>query len=168
MQAYQAHVQQMQHAQQASQQQGAPVGAMPGQPPMAAPAQPGAGALTQLPPPPQMVAMPNIDPEHMQDLFATATGVPWEDVSTILKSDAKRAFKLDIETDETAQVMVVIRLPSCMAARIMQDTTRRPSICTVQAPHSPRSHPFFVPVRLSCPRSASSSVVRGSSKMVRN
>ena len=42
--------------------------------------------------------------------------------------------------------IVVILLPSCMAASVMQDSTRRPSTCTVHAPHSPRSHPFFVPV----------------------
>ncbi len=58
--------------------------------------------------------------------------------------------------------MVVMRLPSCMAARVMQDNTRRPSMWTVQAPHSPRSHPFFVPVNPTPSRNASSSVVRGS------
>jgi hypothetical protein len=44
---------------------------------------------------------------------------------------------------------------------------RRPSTCTVQAPHSPRSQPFFVPVSASCSRKASSSVVRGSTVTVR-
>ena len=29
----------------------------------------------------------------------------------------------------------------------MQAFTRRPSRCTVQAPHSPKLQPFFVPVR---------------------
>src|SRR5271165_3606839 len=53
-------------------------------------------------------------------------------------------------------------LPSCMAASVMQDSTRRPSTCTVHAPHSPRSHPFFVPVSASSSRKASSSVMRGS------
>jgi hypothetical protein len=53
--------------------------------------------------------------------------------------------------------MVVMRLPPCIAASIMQERTRRPSTCTVQAPHSPRSQPFFVPVNASCSRKASSS-----------
>jgi hypothetical protein len=42
--------------------------------------------------------------------------------------------------------IVVIRLPSCIAAKVIQERTRRPLTCTVHAPHSPRSHPFFVPV----------------------
>jgi hypothetical protein len=42
--------------------------------------------------------------------------------------------------------IVVIFLPSCIAVRVMQDKTRRPLMCTVHAPHSPRSHAFFVPV----------------------
>src|SRR5216684_1202713 len=58
-------------------------------------------------------------------------------------------------------------LPSCMAASAMHDTMRRPSICTVQAPHSPRSQPFFVPVSPSSSRNASSSVMRGSTISVR-
>ena len=40
---------------------------------------------------------------------------------------------------------------------------RRPPARTVQAPHWPRSQPFFVPVSFRCSRSASRSVVRGSS-----
>ena len=44
----------------------------------------------------------------------------------------------------------------------MHDTTRRPLIRTVQAPHWPWSHPFFVPVRPMCSRSASSTAVRAS------
>ena len=42
-------------------------------------------------------------------------------------------------------------------------STRRPSTCTVQAPHWPWSQPFFEPVSARWSRSASSSVVRGSS-----
>src|SRR3989441_716521 len=58
-------------------------------------------------------------------------------------------------------------LPSCIAARVMQERTLRPSTWTVHAPHSPRSHAFFVPVKPSSSRNASSNVVRGSTVMVR-
>src|ERR1700704_3812166 len=63
--------------------------------------------------------------------------------------------------------MVVMRLPASIAASVMQARTRRPSTCTVQAPHSPRSQPFFVPVSPNSSRKASSSVVRGSTAIVR-
>jgi hypothetical protein len=35
-------------------------------------------------------------------------------------------------------LMVVIRLPSCITARVTQNGTRRPSTWTVHAPQSPR------------------------------
>src|ERR1700736_3951354 len=63
--------------------------------------------------------------------------------------------------------IVVMFLPSCIATSVMQDKTRRPSMCTVQAPHSPRSHAFLVPVSPRFSRNASSSVVRGSTAIVR-
>src|SRR2546426_8894405 len=63
--------------------------------------------------------------------------------------------------------IVVIRFPSCIAAKVMQERTRRPSTCTVHAPHSPRSHAFFVPVKPSSSRNAVSNVVRGSTVIVR-
>src|SRR6266566_1073600 len=59
--------------------------------------------------------------------------------------------------------IVVTSRSRTIAASVMQASTGRPSTCTVQAPHSPRSHPFFVPVRPSRSRSVSSSVARGSS-----
>ena len=34
-------------------------------------------------------------------------------------------------------------LLSCIAAKVMQERTRRPSTCTVHARHSPRSHAFL-------------------------
>src|SRR5436853_1899273 len=49
----------------------------------------------------------------------------------------------------------------------MQDRTRRPSIWTVHAPHSPRSHDFLGPVKANSSRNASSSVVRGSTVIAR-
>jgi hypothetical protein len=63
--------------------------------------------------------------------------------------------------------MVVIRFPSCITAKVMQDRTRRPSTWTVHAPHSPLSQPLFVPVSDSSSRSASSRVMRGSTMIVR-
>jgi hypothetical protein len=54
------------------------------------------------------------------------------------------------------------RAPSWLSANAMQELTRRPSTRTVQAPHCPRSHPFFVPVKLSRSRKRSSNVMRGS------
>src|SRR5581483_1405949 len=56
--------------------------------------------------------------------------------------------------------MVTIWASWCATARARQLVTRRPSSKTVQAPHCPWSQPFFVPVRPSRSRSASSSVVR--------
>src|SRR6266481_589318 len=49
----------------------------------------------------------------------------------------------------------------------MHDRTRRPSIWTVHAPHSPRSHDFFGPVNANSSRNASRSVERGSTFSVR-
>jgi hypothetical protein len=57
-----------------------------------------------LPPPPPVIPMPQIDPEQMQAMFATATAVSWEEVEAILRSDKRRGYKVDIETDNTAQV----------------------------------------------------------------
>jgi hypothetical protein len=57
---------------------------------------------------------------------------------------------------------VVTSAPSFMTARVMQELMRVPLTRTVQAPHCPWSHPFFVPVRPRCSRRASSRVVHGS------
>src|ERR1700722_5627975 len=58
--------------------------------------------------------------------------------------------------------MVVTRRPPFIAANVMHERIRLPSMRTVQAPHSPRSQPFLVPVSAKCSRNASSSVIRGS------
>lgn len=56
------------------------------------------------PPPPQVIPMPQIDPEHIQELMETAKAVAWEDVAAILRSDERRSYKVDVETEATAQV----------------------------------------------------------------
>ena len=47
-----------------------------------------------------------------------------------------------------------------ITARVKQDKTRAPLTCTVQAPHAPWSHPFFVPINPKRSRKASKRVVR--------
>src|SRR5579871_4778483 len=59
--------------------------------------------------------------------------------------------------------MVVISSPAWASASARHELMRRPSTSTVQAPHWPRSQPFFVPVRCRRSRSRSSRVTRGSS-----
>ena len=59
--------------------------------------------------------------------------------------------------------MVTMLSPSCATASDRQELMRTPFTSTVQAPHWPWSQPFLVPVRPRWSRSASSSVVRGSS-----
>ena len=61
--------------------------------------------------------------------------------------------------------MVVIALPCAATASVRQDSTRRPSTCTVQAPHWPWSQPFLLPVSSSCSRRASSRTLRTSTAM---
>lgn len=52
------------------------------------------------------------------------------------------------------------RRPSSDAIRIMQAFTRRPSTRGVHVPHSPRLHPFLVPVKRARSRRKSRSVTR--------
>jgi hypothetical protein len=59
---------------------------MPGQPPMAAP-------------PPAPIP---VDPDSIEDLQETLSAVPWEDVQEIIRSNARRLFMVDVETDDTA------------------------------------------------------------------
>lgn len=90
LQAYQMAQQQFQQAQQAQQQHGqAQPGQAPGQPPM----------------PPQMPLQPppQIPPDVLKELQMTVKAVAWEDIENILRSDARRGYKVDIETDDTAQ-----------------------------------------------------------------
>ena len=51
-----------------------------------------------LPPPP----MPS--PEQVQDWQETAKAVSWEQISAILRSDQRRGYKVEIETDDTNKV----------------------------------------------------------------
>jgi hypothetical protein len=84
--------QQAQMAQQMAQQAGqqAPAANPQGQP------QPGmAPTGMQMPPPP----MPS--PEQIEAWQQTAKAVAWEDVASILRSDQRRGYKVDIETADT-------------------------------------------------------------------
>ena len=83
-----------------------PMGAgqpMPGQPP-----QPGAmpqgapqtGAQPAMAQP--APSMPPIDPESMAHIQEVLSAVPWEDISGVLRSNARRLFMVDVETDDTA------------------------------------------------------------------
>ena len=58
--------------------------------------------------------------------------------------------------------IVITSVSATATASVMQASTRRPATCTVHAPHSPLSQPFFVPVSPSRSRNASTSVTRGS------
>lgn len=75
LQAYQAAQQKFQQAQQGGPQ----VQAMPVQPP------------------------PQIPPEVLEEMQNTVKQVAWEDIESILRSDQRRGYKVDIETDDTAQ-----------------------------------------------------------------
>lgn len=81
---------QQQAAQQAqmAQQQAQPQGTSP-----AMPSLPPAGQ--QVPPPP----MPS--PEQIEAWQQTAKSVAWEDIESILRSDQRRGYKIDIETTDT-------------------------------------------------------------------
>lgn len=118
-----AFAQQQQMAQQAAQHPpmpaGPPQGAPGGQPPQGAPiplqaqnAPPGPPRPPGMPPVPpqpgtalvpQMAPPPPPDPDliaHLQEIIKLPS---WEDVSAILRSDLRRGYKIDVETDETAQ-----------------------------------------------------------------
>src|SRR5256886_11766577 len=58
--------------------------------------------------------------------------------------------------------MVVTFLPCVWDRLIWHERTALPSICTVQAPHSPEPHPNLVPVSFRCSRTTHSSGVPGS------
>lgn len=72
---------------------GPPMNGAGPQPPGAEPQQP------QMPPPPP--APPPVPPEVMQKLIETAKAVSWEEIAAILRSDKRRGYKVDIETDAT-------------------------------------------------------------------
>src|ERR1700675_183809 len=58
--------------------------------------------------------------------------------------------------------MVVTFLPCVWDRLIWHERTALPSICSVQAPHSPEPHPDLVPVSFRCSRTTHSSGVPGS------
>jgi hypothetical protein len=74
----------------AAQQQAAQQGQQPGQPQqLPAPAMP----MAQLAP---------MDPDELAELKETADAVSWEEISGILRSDDRRNYKIDVETDATS------------------------------------------------------------------
>jgi hypothetical protein len=87
--------QQQQMAQQAAQQ--------PPQPGVQAMGANGGPPMNGMPPqaPQQQPAMPQPNPEQLQELEQTAKAVSWEEIASILKSDDRRGYKVDIETDAT-------------------------------------------------------------------
>lgn len=71
--------------------------------------------MLKAPPPPAQPPMPGMPPaqpqprpqpsrDEMVELTEIAKASPWEDVEAILRSDDKRGYKVDIETEATAQV----------------------------------------------------------------
>jgi hypothetical protein len=93
MQQLQAMQQQMQMAQQMQQQGGGQPGGPPGAPPMG---HNGGPPMFQVPPPPA--------PEVVERLQEMAKLPTWEDISAILRSDQRRGYKVDVETDQTAAI----------------------------------------------------------------
>jgi hypothetical protein len=93
MQQLQAMQQQMQMAQQMQQQGGGQPGGPPGAPPMG---HNGGPPMFQVPPPPP--------PEVVERLQEMAKLPTWEDISAILRSDQRRGYKVDVETDQTNAV----------------------------------------------------------------
>jgi hypothetical protein len=89
----QAYQQQMQMAQQMQQQGGGQPGGPPGAPPMG---HNGGPPMFQVPPPPP--------PEVVERLQEMAKLPTWEDISAILRSDQRRGYKVDVETDQTNAV----------------------------------------------------------------
>jgi hypothetical protein len=55
-------------------------------------------------PPQQAPAMPQLPPELIEEFEMTAKAVSWEDISSILRSDKRRGYMVDIETDDTARM----------------------------------------------------------------
>ncbi len=53
---------------------------------------------------PPMAQPPPPNPEKVAELEGTVKAPTWEDVSAILRSDQRRGYKVDVETDQTAQV----------------------------------------------------------------
>jgi hypothetical protein len=97
--------QQQQMAQQAQQQPQPGVQAMGanGGPPMdGMPGQASGNGMAPMPPQPPPMPMPS--PEQMAELEQTAKAVSWEEIASILKSDDRRGYKVDIETEATVNV----------------------------------------------------------------
>jgi hypothetical protein len=47
---------------------------------------------------------PPIPPEQMKQMQETLKAPTWEEISAILRSDQRRSYKIDVETDQTSQV----------------------------------------------------------------
>ena len=60
-------------------------------------AQQGQGAV-------QVPQMPQIDPKITKRLIDTVKAVAWEDIEAVLRSDQRRGYRVDIETEALAQV----------------------------------------------------------------
>src|SRR5260370_12294790 len=63
--------------------------------------------------------------------------------------------------------MVVIALPAASETECRHERTGRPSISTVQAPHCPSPHPYFVPVKSSRFRRTDSRLSSGGASTLR-
>lgn len=59
------------------------------------PQQPG---MPPMPPPPPPPLPPNVTPDQMEDMMSAPS---WEDVQALIKNNALRCFRIDIETDST-------------------------------------------------------------------
>jgi hypothetical protein len=53
---------------------------------------------------PPMPQMQPPDPEHIKSLEAITTAPTWEEIEHILRSDQRRGYKVDVETDQTSMV----------------------------------------------------------------
>lgn len=71
---------------------------MPGQPPQ------GPQPQQMMPSPQAAPQMPQQSPDQMLEIQEVAASVPWEDVEAILRSDERRGYMVDVESDATAKM----------------------------------------------------------------
>ena len=50
------------------------------------------------------VQVPQPDPKMVQQMIATTKAVPWEDIADIIRSDQRRGYKIDIDTDALSRM----------------------------------------------------------------
>lgn len=106
---------------------GAPMQGAPGQTPAGGPPQP-----QQMPIQPPLPQMP---PEAVEELQRIVKAPAWEDVEAILRSDQRRGYKVDIETDDTAQFDEQAEKESRVEfLNTMQPTMQNALLMTQQAP----------------------------------